>query len=117
MRRFAKCSHTRHEHYQEQHRFEHWYRDNTVYLITARCTDRYRAFASESAKAIFWDRFTHYTAHHGFTPWITTLVDNHYHLERGLARALQLKAFLNDVSYPRYDRKRGRPPTAGDMPH
>ena len=68
------------ETYNGQHRFEHWYRSNQVYFITARCRGRYRAFASEDAKAVFWDRFEHYTAMHLFTPWVTTLIDNHYHV-------------------------------------
>jgi hypothetical protein len=205
MKRFGKCSQTRHEHHDGKHRFEHWYRNNTVYLITSRCTDRYHAFASERAKSIFWDRFTYYTALHGFTPWVTTLVDNHYHtlgylrvgkelgqmmrklhgsvakqvndllparrvpfwrdeggrdyfdgclrdelqcrrayryvltqcrrhricgnpadyphtrvnidLERGLKRALDLRAFLNEVGYPRYDRTRYSRARTKDMPH
>jgi hypothetical protein len=62
-----------------RHRFEHWYRDRTVYFITARCRDRFPAFASEEAKRIFWDRFDHYTREHGFAPWVTTLIANHYH--------------------------------------
>jgi hypothetical protein len=41
------------------HRFEHWYRDNTVYFITARCRDKYPAFQSRAAQEVFWDRFTH----------------------------------------------------------
>jgi len=69
----------RRETYQGQHRFEHWYRNNTVYFITARCRDRYPALASEDAKAIFWDRFLHYSNQHGFVPWIITALDNHYH--------------------------------------
>jgi hypothetical protein len=175
------------------HRFEHWYRDNTVYFITSRCREGFHAFGTEDAKAIFWDRFDHYTAQYGFVPWVTTLLSNHYHtlgylkvgvnlgpmmqrlhgsvaklvndtlperpvpfwragrhndyfdgcirdelqarrayrytltqstrhnlcrshrdyphtrvhidLDRGVARALQLRAFLLDVPYPRYDRK------------
>jgi len=49
-----------------EHRFEHWYVDNQVYFITARCRDKYRAFESDEATAVFWDRFDHYTALHGF---------------------------------------------------
>lgn len=60
--------------------FQQWYRDNQVYFITARCRDGYPAFASDAAKAVFWDRFTHYTAAHQFQPWVTTLMDNHYHV-------------------------------------
>jgi hypothetical protein len=52
---------------------------NQVYFITARCRDKCPAFKTEEAKAIFWDRFEHYTALHGFEPYITSLVDNHYH--------------------------------------
>jgi REP element-mobilizing transposase RayT len=74
-----KGSYTPNEHFNGQHRFEHWYRDNTVYFITARCRDRYPAFATEEAKSIFWDRFGHYTKTYGFVPWLTSLLDNHYH--------------------------------------
>jgi REP element-mobilizing transposase RayT len=76
---FRKSSYNARERFEGKHRFEHWYRDNTVYFITARCRDRYPAFESEAAKAIFWDRFLHYTALYGFIPWITSLLDNHYH--------------------------------------
>ena len=61
MRNFRKSSVSHHEFYEDKHRFEHWYRDNTVYFITPRCRDRYPAFQSDEAKAVFWDRFTHYT--------------------------------------------------------
>ncbi|WP_428306114.1 transposase [Lacipirellula sp.] len=67
------------EHFKGRHRFEHWYIDNQVYFLTARCRDRRPVFATEQAKAIFWDRFDHYAAKYGFVPWITSLLDNHYH--------------------------------------
>ena len=62
-----------------QHRFEHWYRDNQIYFITARCRDRFRGFASEQAKQIFWEQFEKYSNLHGYSPWLTSLMDNHYH--------------------------------------
>ena len=52
------------------HQFEHWYRDNSVFFITARCREGYPAFASERAKEVFWDRFQHYTRVHEFNPWV-----------------------------------------------
>lgn len=76
---FRAASHTHNEHFNGQHRFEHWYRDNSVYFITARCRDRFQAFTSDEAKAIFWDRFEHYTLLFNFIPWLTTLIGNHYH--------------------------------------
>lgn len=79
MGHFRTSSHAKHEFTEGRHRFEHWYRDNTVYFITARCRDRYPAFASEEAKSIFWDRFDHWTREYGFVPWVTTLLNNHYH--------------------------------------
>ena len=81
MRRFRKggSSLTGNESYDGQHRFEHWYRDRTVYFITARCTDGSPAFETERAKGIFWDRFTHYAAQYQFTPFVTTVMNNHYH--------------------------------------
>ncbi|MCH8823990.1 MAG: transposase [Planctomycetes bacterium] len=66
--------------YKGHHRFEHWYRDNQVYFITARCRARYPAFKSMPAKNIFWDRLTEYTKQANFTPWIVSLLDNHYHI-------------------------------------
>ena len=71
-----------------KHRFEHWYVDNQVYFITARCRDRFPAFASERARTIFWDRFDTYAAECEFFPWITALLDNHYHT-LGYARSGQ----------------------------
>ncbi len=62
-----------------RHRFEHWYRDNTVYFITARCRDKFPAFATTAAQDVFWDRFTCYTSEFGFVPWVTSLMNNHYH--------------------------------------
>ena len=79
MGNFRKSSYTAHEFYDERHRFEHWYRDNTVYFITARCRDKFPAFDSDKAKQIFWDRFHHWTKHYGFVPWVTSLLNNHYH--------------------------------------
>jgi REP element-mobilizing transposase RayT len=76
---FRKSSGSDHVHFGGKHRFEHWYRDNQVYFITARCRNRSPAFQSEPAKSIFWDRFNHYTKHYGFVPWVTSLMDNHYH--------------------------------------
>jgi REP element-mobilizing transposase RayT len=60
-------------------RNEHWYRDNQVYFLTSRCRDRFPAFTSEAAKRVFWDRFYFYTSKHRFIPWVTSLMDNHYH--------------------------------------
>jgi hypothetical protein len=62
-----------------RHRFEHWYRDNQVYFITSRCRDGRAMFDSDDAMRVFWDRFDHYAEAHGFTPWVTTLLNNHYH--------------------------------------
>ena len=78
-RRFRKFSHSKNEHTDGNHRFEHWYRDNTVYFITAKVRDGFHAFESEQAKAIFWDRFNHWTSQFTFVPWVTTLLINHYH--------------------------------------
>jgi hypothetical protein len=75
-----KSSGTTRKEFHGRHRFEHWYRDNQVYFITARCRDRFPAFASEDAKRVFWDRFDHYTSMHQFFPWVVSLLNNHYHV-------------------------------------
>jgi hypothetical protein len=79
MRTFRTSSYTNREFHDGKHRFEHWYRDNTVYFLTSKVRDGFHAFASEQAKLIFWDRFNHYTQLHGFEPWVTTLLDNRWH--------------------------------------
>jgi hypothetical protein len=80
MSKFRKGSHKREEFYESQHRFEHWYRDNTIYFIAARCRAGFPAFATEEAKLVFWRQFDLYTAKHGFTPIVTSLLSNHYHV-------------------------------------
>jgi len=85
------------EHFDGQHRFEHWYRDNTVYFITARCKGKFPAFATEEAKAIFWDRFGYYTRQYGFTPWATSLLDNHYHTVGYLRRGEELGEMMRKL--------------------
>lgn len=79
MSRTTISSHTAHVTWHGRHRFEHWYRDNQCYFLTAKCRDGVAAFRADEAKAIFWDRFSHYTAAYGFTPFVTSLLDNHYH--------------------------------------
>jgi REP element-mobilizing transposase RayT len=78
-KRIERISRSAHAAYRGRHRYEHWLVDNQVYFITARCRDRFPAFAADAAKRIFWDRFDHYTAEFGFVPWVTSLLDNHYH--------------------------------------
>ncbi len=77
--------------------FEHWYRDNTVYFITARVRGRIHAFESEAAKAVFWDRFNFYTKQFGFTPWVTSLMNNHYHSEGYLKHGENLPVMLQRI--------------------
>ena len=79
MGNFSRSHPSTSQHFQGKHRFEHWYRDNQVYLITARTRDGAPAFETEAAKVIFWDRFTHYASQHHFRPWIVSLLVNHYH--------------------------------------
>src|SRR3954447_26412126 len=98
MARFRKSTHARSEYNTEgEHCFEHWYRDNTVYFITARCRDRFKAFAAEEAKAIFWDRFNYWTAKHGFVPWVTSLLDNHYHTLGYLKKGEELGEMMRKI--------------------
>src|SRR5205814_9184209 len=79
MGRFRRSNPSTNEFFEDKHHFEHWYRDNSIYFITARCRDKYPAFESEHAKSVFWDRFSYYTEFFGFVPIITTLLFNHYH--------------------------------------
>lgn len=81
---FKRMDHTHRSHgadrsWNGKKHFQHWYRDNQVYFITARCQGKYHAFASEPAKNIFWRQFEKYAKEFEFTPFVTSLLDNHYH--------------------------------------
>ena len=89
-----KSTRTSHQYYEGKHRFEHWYVNNQVYFITARVRDRLPAFESEHAKTIFWDRFDHYTTEAAFVPWVTSLLDNHYHTLGYCREGAKLKTMM-----------------------
>jgi len=95
--RFRKSSATKTHRWFGHHRFEHWYRDNTVYFITSRVRDKIRAFESEEAKRVFWDRFNHYALKYRFEPWVRTLMDNHYHLVGYLKIGENLGPFMQHL--------------------
>jgi hypothetical protein len=101
--RFRKSSYTDKEFFRGRHRFEHWYRDNTVYFITSKTRDGLPLFTSTSAQLVFWDRFTHYTHLHGFVPWVTTLMNNHYHtlgyLREGEQLGEMMRKFHGSVAW------------------
>lgn len=80
MGRFRQSSATHPHIWKGHHRFEHWYRDNTIYFITSKVRDGVHAFMSEDAKSVFWDRFGYWSARNDFEPWIVTLMSNHYHI-------------------------------------
>jgi hypothetical protein len=95
--RTYKSTHHNGPYYKDQRRFEHWYRDNQVYFITARCRDKQPSFASESAKKIFWEKFDLYTREAGFTPWVTSLLSNHYHILGYCQAGLKLGAMMRKL--------------------
>jgi hypothetical protein len=97
MGRFRKSSYTRNEFFDGKHRFEHWYRDNTVYFITSKVREGAAMFQTGRAKEIFWDRFTHYTKLHGFVPWVATVMSNHYHFEGYLRDGEQLGEMMRKL--------------------
>jgi REP element-mobilizing transposase RayT len=96
-KRITKISRSQNAGYQGRHRHEHWLVDNQVYFITARCRNRMPAFASDAAKEVFWNRFDLYTAQLGFTPWVTSLLDNHYHALRYLRIGKNLPIMMQRI--------------------
>ncbi|MGD0139025.1 MAG: hypothetical protein ABSD28_09125 [Tepidisphaeraceae bacterium] len=94
---FTKGSSSKKEYFKGRHRLEHWYRDNTVYFLTVRCTDCFPAFASDAAKLIFWRQFEKYALEHHFDVWICTLIDNHYHAIGYLPRGLDLAPMIRKI--------------------
>jgi len=94
MRTFRSVSHTRTQHFRGQHRFEHWYRDNSVYFITSKVRDGHHAFRADEAKQLFWDRLLHHATSHGFVLFVATLMSNHYHVLGYLRHGKQLGQFV-----------------------
>jgi len=78
-KRIDKVTRSQNTEYRGRHRFEHWLINNQIYFFTARCRNRFPAFRAEKTKAVFWDRFEFNAKEFGFVPWITSLLDNHYH--------------------------------------
>lgn len=97
MKRTVRVSGSQHQEYRGKHRFEHWLRDNQVYFITARVRGKLPALAAEEAKAVFWEAFEHYTQTHGFTPWVTSLLDNHYHTLGYLKVGVELPGMMRGI--------------------
>jgi REP element-mobilizing transposase RayT len=93
-KKIEKFSHSTREHYKLRHRYEHWYVDNQVYFITARCRQRFPAFTSDEGKRIFWDRFEHYSKEFEFSPFATSLLNNHYHALGYLREGRNLKLLM-----------------------
>jgi hypothetical protein len=79
MSRTEKSNQSQRATYKHQHRFEHWYRDNQVYFITAKTALGRPVFSTPTACDIFWKAFDNAYAVGSFTPWVTSLMNNHYH--------------------------------------
>jgi hypothetical protein len=94
---FSRSNPSTREFWDGKHRFEHWYRDNQVYLITSRTRGGAPAFHAERAKEVFWDRFAHYTSAHGFEPWVVSLLANHYHVVGYLRVGVELKELMRKL--------------------
>jgi hypothetical protein len=94
---FSRSHPSSHDQWDGNHRFEHWYRDNQVYLITARTRNGAHAFETETSKSVFWDRFTRYTGIHGFVPWVVSLLSNHYHAVGYLRVGTELKEMMRKL--------------------
>jgi hypothetical protein len=82
MARFRKTDESAHQFFKGRHKFEHWYRNNSIYFISARCRDRYRAFDTNL---------------HHFVPIIASLMDNHYHLLGYLADGNELGPMMRKL--------------------
>jgi hypothetical protein len=66
MGRFRKSDPSSNEFYNGKHRFEHWYRDNSVYFLTARCREKVHGSVAKlvndllpERRAPFWGNDDH----------------------------------------------------------
>jgi len=90
----SKSSRHKQERFRGRRRFEHWYVDNQVYFITARVRDQKNAFATDESKVVFRERFEHYAADAGFEPWVSSVLNNHYHTLGYLETGQNLKTMM-----------------------
>lgn len=51
----------------------------------------------DAAAAIFWDRFLYWSATHQFTPWVATLMSNHYHFIGYLKVGAELRELMRKL--------------------
>ena len=98
-----KSGDLRKEWYDGAHKFEHWYVDRSVYLITSRVRGRLHVFTTPETCDIFWLKFEQYAAENAFEPWIVTLMSNHYHvigfLEEGKRLGEMMRKFHGSVAW------------------
>ena len=80
--------------YQGRTSSQHWYRDNQVYFLTARCRAKYPALEPDEVKACFWQTFDDCCEQFGFTPWVTSLLNNHYHTIGYLRHGTELSPMM-----------------------
>jgi hypothetical protein len=92
-----KSNTSNNEFWEGHHRFEHWYRDNQVYFLTARVRGKFAAFSASEAQLIFWNTWDTYTAQFAFVPWVTTLMSNHYHSLGYLNRGTDLASMMKHI--------------------
>jgi hypothetical protein len=97
MGNFRTSAGNRHEFPSGKHRFEHWYRDNSVYFITSSTRSHAPCFQIEQAKLVFWDRFDHWTDAHGFETWVATLMTTHYHVVGYMPDASQFGEMMRKI--------------------
>jgi len=94
---FRKGSHKSDEYHGSQHRFEHWYRDNTNGCIRdeLQCRRAYRYTLTQCRR-------------HGICANPADYPHTHLNIDvdRAVRRVLELKAFLTDVPYKRYEGRR-----------
>ena len=97
MSRTDKSNQSKRRTFQNKHRFEHWYRDNQVYFITAKTALGTPVFTTPKACDRFWSAFDHACAIGTFTPWVTTLMNNHYHTLGYLKTGNQLPKMMQSL--------------------
>jgi hypothetical protein len=92
MGKFRTSSYTSREWFNGKHRFEHWYRDNTIYFTTSKVREGFRAFESGIVRVWHDYPFTH----------------RYIDLDERIEWAVANRCFLEKVPYARYDRRTAR---------
>ena len=82
--------------YRKHHPF-HFYRDDTIYFVTARIIEKIKFFSTREKKEILRGTLKDVLKRYGYKLYAWVILDNHYHLLIKANKGDDLKFFVRDL--------------------